>query len=558
VNKILKNIIIKSVGEVISEAGGDCSGLNIYLENTKERKFGDWSLNTALRLAKQFKKSPFEIAEIICSGLKEKIIKYSVADKIKNIEIKAPGFINIFLADSAFYDLLNTICLEKDRFGSCVIGKEEKVLLEFVSANPTGPLSIAHARQAAVGDTLANILKFCGYNVTKEYYINDQGNQIKMLGLSLRARYLEKKHNKIVNLPADGYKGQYLSELSECIIKEEKASGKTVDIDNLDFFSEYAAEKILRGIKTELTEFGVEFDCWFSQKELSASGAVLETLKKLEENNYTYQKDGAVWFKSTDFGDDKDRVLVKSDQQFTYLTPDLAYHRLKFDRGYTKLIDILGPDHHGYINRLKAGVCALGHKKDGLSVIIIQLASLFRNAEPVAMSTRAGEYITLEELIKETGKGPARFFFLMRKCDAHLEFDLELAKKKSLENPVYYVQYAYARISGILALKDREKKSSLSVIPDFSLLKERAEFDLIAKMNCFSEVVVNCALNLEPLSLTVYLRELAGEFHTFYSQHKVISEDNKLTAARLALVSCAAQVISNGLKLLGIDAPKRM
>jgi len=457
------------------------------------------------------------------------------------------------------YDVLKIISLEKQNFGRGRIGQQKKILIEFVSANPTGPLSIAHARQAAVGDSLANILEFCDYAVKREYYINDEGNQIKQLGLSLRVRYLECLGQKDVEFPVDGYKGEYLYNIARELVDKEKdkyllASKESVQ----ETFSNYATAKILEQIKNDLDRFGVKFDSWFSQKSLSASNAIGQGLKLLQEKEFLCEQDGAVWFKSTQFGDDKDRVLIKSDKQYTYLAPDIAYHNLKFKRGFDKLINIWGPDHHGYINRLKAAVAALGYCKDDLFIIIIQLATLLRAGEPIAMSTRAGEYITLSQLIDEIGKDAARFFLLMRRCDSHLEFDLELAKKQSLENPVYYIQYAHARISSILQFKSEQAKPFDTKMVEFSLLKEAEILELIRKLNRFPDVIRDCAMTLDPHGLTVYLRELAGQFHFFYNKYRVISEDKAVSSARLVLVECVQQVIVTGLRLLGVDTPHKM
>ncbi|MCP4649434.1 MAG: arginine--tRNA ligase [PVC group bacterium] len=567
----LKSKIIKLVTAWVQEQNIDSSQLHIYLEDQKEKKFGDWSLNIAMKLAKECRKAPVQIAEQIKAYLNEKFIDLNISDSIKNIEIKPPGFINIFLSDLAFYDILRNVGIQKDDFGRNDEGKGGKVLIEFVSANPTGPLSIAHARQAAVGDSLANIMEFSGFDVNREYYLNDEGNQINNLGLSLEARYREDSGAKGVEFPKDGYKGHYLQEQAKEIIGKLKNKEIDSEILQLPFFRDYAVEKILIEIKDHLHKFGVDFDEWFSQKELSKSGEIEKTLDELKDKKFIYEKDGAVWFKSSEFDDDKDRVLIKSDGEFTYLTPDIAYHKLKFERGYNKLINIWGPDHHGYINRLKASVSALGYESKNVSIVIIQLATLFRDGKPVVMSTRAGEYITLKELLDEVGKDAARFFFLMRKCDSQLEFDLELAKKKTLDNPVYYIQYAHARISGVLSQKDERLKTTdgeyidLSMFADFTdkqvnieLLKEEEEIDLIRLINHFSAVLVDCTVTLDPQGLTTYLRELAGQFHTFYSKHRVISEDKELSLARVVLICCARQVIRNGLNLLGVQAPEKM
>ncbi|MFH1458914.1 MAG: arginine--tRNA ligase [Candidatus Omnitrophota bacterium] len=565
----LKNTIIKIVEKIVRRKIPPGDKLPIELTIPKEKQFGDWSLNIAMRLVKILKKSPQEIAQMIIELIKKELAKLNLTDRFERIEFKNPGFINISLSASALFDILNEVQAQKQDFGKSAYGQNKKVLIEFVSANPTGPLSIAHARQAAVGDALANILNFCGFRVSREYYINDEGNQIKNLGLSLRARYLELLKVECVNFPEDGYKGQYLYELAKKIITVFKDKYKQQSIEeSLPFFSEYAANEILTQIKNELLKFGVKFDNWYSQKDHITKENIDQVLAQLTDKGFIYIQDGATWFKSTEFGDDKDRVLIKSDGQMTYLMPDIAYHNLKFERGFNRLIDILGPDHHGYINRLKAAVCALGYTKDDLSILVIQLATLFREGKPVMMSTRAGEYITLTELIEEVGADAARFFFLMRRCDSHLEFDLELAKKQTLENPVYYVQYAHARICGIretfAANAESQEMVNIENIlktADLSLLKEAECFDLMRKLNCFTEILINAASECEVQGLTTYLRQLAGEFHAFYNKYRIYTEDKtqkEFSKARFLLVDCVRQVLFNGLSLLGVSAPEEM
>jgi len=426
----------------------------IYLEIPKEKQHGDLATNIAMKLASKFRASPQELAMKIRGAMNQGLKGASLDRKIEKIEVKGPGFINLFLSSDSLHDVLSEIDEKKSKFGQSNKGEGKKINIEFVSANPTGPLSIAHGRQAAIGDSLANILEFTGHSVVKEYYINDEGNQIRILGESLKARVLELLGQRGVEFPGDGYKGDYVLDIAREVIKKfgDKAQQKT-----LYFFSAYATRSILKMIKMDLKDFGVRFDKWFSQKRLDSKGEIEKTLGLLKERDFIYEKDGALWFKSTIFGDDKDRVVVKSTGEFTYIAPDIAYHKDKLNRGFDNLIDIWGPDHHGYIPRLKASIQALGYSKDTLSVLIIQLATLYRDGKPIPMSTRAGEFITLKEVMEEVGKDASRFFFLMRKRDSHLDFDLELAKKESPENPVYYIQYAYARISSILKF-EKEKK----------------------------------------------------------------------------------------------------
>lgn len=564
----LKDLIVKAVKEILSENKLASNDILIEIETPKDTKFGDFSINAAMKLARVLKKPPVEIAELIKGLLLAKFRDLEITGLIKKVEVKRPGFINIFLSDVALYDVLIAISKDTEGFARNNQGEGKKVLIEFVSANPTGPLSIAHARQAAVGDSLANILEFSGFDVSREYYINDEGNQIKNLGLSLQARYMEIL-GKTVEFPEDGYKGEYLCELAE---KLEQLLGEKYANDEseqaVEFFSDYAAGQILDHIKEELKVFGVNFESWYSQKKQITPNRISTALSELKSKGYIFEKDGATWFKSTQFNDDKDRVIIKSDGLMTYLTPDIAYHRMKFERGFDKLINIWGPDHHGYIPRLKAAVCALGHSPDDLSILIIQLATLSRGGKPVVMSTRAGEYITLGELMQEVGKDAARFFFLMRRCDSQLEFDLELAKKHSLENPVYYTQYAHARISGIRKLfKELAGKGELGGIKEpldaarLCDLVEDESFLLIKKLNCFPDILKNCAECLDPQALSTYLRDLAGDFHAFYNKYRIYSEGKEnieQSLARFFLIDCVGRVIALGLKIMGVEAPQEM
>ena len=564
----IKNMIIQAVQEILNEYKLDLNDISVELDIPKDNNFGDFSINTAMKLARILKKSPIEIAEKIRDLMFEKFKKMGIGAKIKKVEVKSPGFINIFLSHAALHDILRAINSDVKGFAENNKGKGKKVLIEFVSANPTGPLSIAHARQAAVGDCLANIMNFCGYEVSREYYINDAGNQIKNLGLSLQARYLELL-GKTVKFPEDGYKGEYLYELAQKLIKSE--GQKYADEQSpqaVEFFSNYAAAQILDQIKQELELFGVKFDSWYSQKNQVTAQRISAAMLELKNKGYIYEKDGAAWFKSTQFKDDKDRVIIKSDGLMTYLTPDIAYHKVKFERGFDKLINIWGPDHHGYINRLKASVCALGHSPDDLSILIIQLATLSRGGQPVVMSTRAGEYITLGELVQEVGKDAARFFFLMRRCDSQLEFDLELAKKHSMENPVYYVQYAHARISGIRKLfaelaqakafgdiKDPLRPTALDAINDHESII------LIKKLNGFPDILMNCAECLDPQALSTYLRELSGDFHAYYNKYRIYTEGKEnieQSLARFFLIDSVGRVIALGLEIMGVMAPREM
>ncbi len=531
---------------------------DLTLDIPKEKNFGDVSCNIAMKLAGLLRISPHKVAEGITVKIKGLDGVGGRSKLVDKIEVKGAGFINFFLFKQVFYDVLKAVNEEKDSYGVSVAGCQKRLLLEFVSANPTGPLSVAHARQAAVGDALANLLSVSGFNVTREFYLNDEGNQINILGRSIHLRFNELCGQQ-VEFPQDHYQGQYIIDLAKVLAEDEAMRLKIESLspkEKANFFVDYGVEKILAVIRTELDDFGVHFDVWYSQKELGACGKVEHALENLKAKGLIYESEGAVWFKSTQFGDDKDRVVRKSDGSYTYLMPDIAYHEDKFARGYEKLVNIWGPDHHGYIPRMKAAVEALGKDRDALSVIIVQLATLFRQGEPVPMSTRKGQYVTLREVLEEAGPDASRFFFLMRKTDSHLDFDLELAKKHTSENPVYYVQYAHARIGGILKGASDDLLKSENI--DLSLLKEPQELDLMKAIFEFSYCLKVCLKQLDPYGLTVYLQFLAAVFHKFYDNHKVLSDDADLTRARLFLIRAVKIVLANGLKIIGVSSPERM
>ncbi len=517
---------------------------NIALDLPTDKRFGDFSTNIALKLSKLLKKSPQSIAAELIDTIQKEIKNSDLKDLITQVKVEGVGFINFYLKENYFYEQLREIIVKGKEALSVEKGCGKKVLIEFVSANPTGSLSVAHARQAAVGDCLANVLSFIGFKVSREYYLNDEGNQINILGKSVELRLKELKGEKI-EFPENYYQGDYIRDIAG-----EAQKKKIKDVDLGDF----AAEVILKIIKQELDDFGVKFDCWYSQKELAKSGKVEKVFEQLKEKKFLFEQDGALWFKSTAFGDDKDRVIVKSDGSQTYLAPDMAYHQDKFKRGFNWLINLWGPDHHGYINRIKASIEAFGHKKDDLSVVIVQLATIFRNGQEIQMSTRRGQYITLREVLDEVGKDASRFFFLMRRTSSHLDFDLEVAKKQSSENPVYYVQYAHARICSILRSSSVKIKDNL----DLSVLKEKEELSLIKKLLEFESTLNICLVTCDPYMLTVYLQELSESFHKFYDLHRVLGQDDALTSARLALIKGTKIVLSCGLELLGIAQPEKM
>ena len=524
----------------------------IHLEVPPFEDQGDLASNIALQLSKQMTLPPRKVAESIIANLET---LDSSAFPLSRVDIAGPGFINFFLKPEALYSVLDRIGREGAAYGESDLGEGKKVLIEFVSANPTGPLTVAHGRHAAVGDVLANILKAVGYKISREYYYNDAGKQMDILGKSVEARYRHLLGEDVV-FPEEGYRGDYITRIAQEILNEY---GK--EVTELKTFRRLAEEKIFKEIEKDLTDFGVKFDNWVKEGSLYEKGEVQKAIKALEDGGNLYMEEGALWFKSSSFGDEKDRVIKKSDGRFTYLAPDIAYHRNKYKRGFHQLINILGPDHHGYIGRLQAAVKALGYNEESLKIIILQLVSLYRGKEKLRMSTRSGDFITLRQVMDETGKDAARFFFLMRGTSSHLSFDLELAKEESPENPVYYVQYAHARICSILNFAEER---GVKIFPagevDLSFLKEEEELRIIKKLAQFSEVMEACARVLEPHGLTVYLREVAGAFHNFYNKFRVIDDNNDrdLNSARLTLVKGVKTVLQNGLTLLGISAPEKM
>ena len=539
-SKIEKSII-KSIQKAVKGVYKDCPKealSNLHLEVPKEKRFGDFSTNVAMRLTKDLKRSPMDIAAEIAKGLKG-----------YDLKIERPGFINFYLSAEAVLGSLGEILAQKDRFGRLSIGKGESAQIEFVSANPTGPLTVAHGRQAALGDSLARILVCCGYKVVREYYINDEGVQISLLGRSVKARLRELSGEKS-DFPEDGYKGEYIYEIA----REIKGKLKDRELPSEEYFSDYAYKWIMRTIEKDLEDFGVKFDVWYSQKKLTESGKIEKALAVLRKKGFLYDKDGALWFASSRLGDDKDRVIIKSDKSFTYLTPDIAYHKEKFEKGYERIVNIWGPDHHGYINRLKAACQALGYDKDKLSILISQLVSLHRDKKPIAMSTRQGEFVTLRQVIAEVGRDAGRFFFIMRRTDSHLDFDLELAKQKTMDNPVYYIQYAHARISSVMNFSGENKPDAKKL----SLLNKPEEINIIKTLMQFPGILETSARNLEPYTLLAYLQDLASLFHSYYASNRIVTDDKSLTAARLLLAKAVKTVLFNGLSLLGVSAPEKM
>lgn len=531
--------------------------LKIELDIPKDYKYGDLTTNLAMRMAKTFSLNSLKLAELLKDKLEKACGAGSAGSFIDRAEVSRPGFVNFWFSKTYLYSALSNISGEKRAFGKNQSGKGVKTNIEFVSANPTGPLTVAHGRQAAVGDAIARLLEFSGYNVCREYLINDVGVQIELLGKSIHARYLAE--NGIESeFPKDGYQGEYIREIAKEVKKKYGKRLIEPKDNNLRLISEFGVATILNTIKADLEKFGVIFDKWFSQKKISPK-IVKQTLDALGAKGYIYKKDGATWFKSTAFGDDKDRVVIKSDGAFTYLAPDIAYHCDKHRRKFRKLIDIWGPDHHGYVKRLVSSLEALGHEKGSISVLIVQLATLFRGGVALSMSTRRGEFITLKEVVDEVGSDVTKFFFLMRKLDSHLDFDLEVAKKSSHDNPVYYIQYAHARIASIFTFSEKLKNELKKVKFDAELLNQPEELLLLRMLCEFPVVVEKSASSLEPYRMVEYLNELAKVFHSFYTKHRVVTDEGiAFTKARLELVSAVKIVLANGLSLLGVSLPERM
>ena len=562
--KTIQKSIIKAIKEALNSFLTDKDLKNseqllekVILDETKNSSFGDLSTNIAMQIAKEVRNNPQKIGEELIEIIKQ---KNSLKDICEKIELAGGGFINFYLKNTLVEKLLLEILTKKENYGKQEMGKGKRVLIEFVSANPTGPLTIAHARQAAVGDTLANILEYAGYEVLREYYLNDRGLQIETLGNSTYLRYLEILGEK-VEFPENNYQGDYIKNIAQSIKEQHGDIYKEKTAANLEFFAEYTKNLIFAEIKQDLKDFEVNFASWFSEAEFTKGEAVQEVLNTLAEKGHTYTEGNALWFKSTAFGDDKDRVLIRSNGEKTYITPDIAYHKNKFNRGYDILINLLGPDHHGYILRLKAAMEALGFNKENLNIIIIQLATLYKNGEKLSMSTRAGEFITLRDLLNEVGKDAGRFFLITRKTDSHLEFDLDLAKEQSPNNPVYYIQYAHARICSIFKRYYENYNESVDTLDlkkiDFSLLNED-EIALIKNLTTFNKVIIDSASLKETHKLSQYLVELATAFHSYYNKNKVVTENKSLTQLRLILSLAIKTIIKNGLGLLGISAPESM
>jgi len=525
----------------------------IEVEEPNAGSHGDFSTNISMVMASIQKMPPRKIAEAIIKNIND---PDGIVDKT---EIAGPGFINFFLNKHSWHPVLRKIHEQDALYGASDIGKGKKIQVEFVSANPTGPLHVGHGRGAAVGDSVANILLFCGYNVEKEYYINDSGRQINTLGRSVFLRY-KKLFEADVQFPEDCYQGDYIRDLAG---KARDDNGDKLlsmsEEEAISYCARFAAKDILSEIKEDLESFGVVFDRWYSEQKLYDSGKVDKTINDFRKQNIIFEDDGALWFRTKDFGDEKNRVVVRNNGLTTYFASDIAYHQDKFDRGFERVIDVWGADHHGYIPRVSAAIEASGHTKDKFDVILIQLVNLLRGGEPVAMSTRSGEFVTLRDVISEVGSDAARFIFLTRHYESPLDFDLELAKKKTNDNPVYYVQYVHARISSII-LKAQERGISNIVWNDVAIsrLTEPEEIQLIKIMARYPETVRYSAEYMEPHRITYYLMNLASAFHAYYNKHRVLTDEAELTLGRLYLVLAIKKIIRNGLSLLGVSAPEKM
>jgi arginyl-tRNA synthetase len=585
--KTLIEALLKRALDSLPEdlVAGTARGVGIEVEHTRDAQHGDFASNLAMRLGKATRQNPRKVAQALVAALPS-------SDAIDKVEIAGAGFINFFLKSGAYTLEIAKVLKDGESYGRSAVGAGRRVQVEFVSANPTGPLHVAHGRHAAFGATVSNLLEAVGYDVEREYYINDAGRQTDILAVSAWLRYLERCGEHFA-FPSNAYVGEYLVAVGERLFEAEgtalkhaasevfkdlppdepQGGDKDVYIDALmtrarALIGDAAFERVLRSsldgivgdIREDLAEFGVTFDCWFSERSLSDSGAIDRSIDTLKKSGHAYLKDGALWFKSTDLGDEKDRVIVRDNGMKTYFASDIAYVLNKLERGFEHLIYIWGADHHGYIARLRAALVALGGPPERFEVLLMQIVSLFRGGEKAKMSKRSGDYVTLRDLRKEVGNDAARLFYVMRSNDQHLDFDMELAKSRSNENPVYYIQYAHARVSSVLRqIKERGLTHDIEHgIASFAKLTEPQEQQLIKRISAYPEVIKQCAAQRAPHSLVHYLRDLANDFHTYYSAHQFIVEDSGSRDARLDLALATQTVIRNGLKLLGVSAPDTM
>lgn len=529
----------------------DISAITIQLSQPKDKANGDYASNIAMQLTKLAKQPPRAIAEAIINHLEVE------GTNIEKIEIAGPGFLNITVRKDFLADVVKTALTQGADFGRTTAGEGEKVQVEFVSANPTGDLHLGHARGASVGDSLCNVLDAAGYAVSREYYINDAGNQINNLAYSLEARY-KQALGQAAEMPEDGYHGQDIIDMANTLAAEYGNSMlEKTEQERFTFFRQHGLQLELDKLKNDLANFRVNFDVWYSETSLYDNGKIAIALNKLKANGHVFEEDGATWFRSTTFGDDKDRVLIKQDGSYTYLTPDIAYHEDKINRGFTKLINIWGADHHGYIPRMKAAIEALGYNRDTLEVEVIQMVQLYKNGEKFKMSKRTGNAVTMRELVEEVGLDAVRYFFVKTAGDSHMDFDLDLAVSQSNENPVYYAQYAHARICSILR---QATEQGLEASTDhLSVLQAEKEIDLLKKVGDFPTVIADAAKYRTPHRIAIYIQELAATFHSFYNAEKVLDATNQeRTEARLALITAVRITLTNALRLIGVSAPEKM
>ncbi len=547
----MKNDLARILKQALKRLGVETVS-SIEIELPRQESMGDLATTVAMSLTKSLNKPPRKIAEDIVNAIENKAF-------FEKIEIAGPGFVNFTFSKEYLHSGLKDLLKLQGDFLRCNIGQGKRIQIEFVSANPTGPLHLGHGKGAATGAALSNLLHAAGYEVVREYYINDAGKQVKLLGLSVFARY-QQLHDVEYPFPEDGYKGAYIEDIAREIMKEKRKKYIQAGFEDVsDFFIDYSYEKILSGIKDDLKAFGVDFDIWQSERELFDSGKVENAINDLRGKGHIYEKDGAVWFMATAFGDEKDRVIIKQDGEYTYFTSDIAYHKKKIDQEYDEIIDIWGADHHGYIPRVQAVIEALGYPKEKLKVILVQMVNLLRGGKPVQMSKRAGEFITLKDVIDEVGADTTKFIFLTRRPDSHLDFDLEVAKTQSSENPVFYVQYANARINSIFK-HAREKGIDTGMFSDadLSLLSAPEELRVVKKLLLYPMIFEGAAKAHEPHRITFYLQELSGMFHPYYNKCRIVVEDDSLTGARLALCEAVRIVLKEGLQVLGISAPDKM
>ncbi|MGQ0522581.1 MAG: arginine--tRNA ligase [Betaproteobacteria bacterium] len=566
--------LIAQALRALDDEGGDA---NIVLDKPRQAQHGDYACNIALQLAKRWRAKPREVAARLVSALPQ-------SPHVDRAEVAGPGFVNIFLTREFKQQVAQRVLRAGSRYGECALGQGKKIQVEFVSANPTGPLHVGHGRGAAFGASLASILSAAGFAVSREYYINDAGRQMDILALSTWLRYLQRA-GIAVAFPPNAYQGQYVRDMAEALFERQGsryvrdaeqlrsevpdlASDAEGHLDGLianaksllgadyDYLHRYALNEQLADCRSDLAEFGVHYDHWFSERSLYDSGLVARAIQMIESQGHVYEQDGARWFRSTQFGDEKDRVLQRENGQYTYFASDIAYHLNKFERGFDVVVDVWGADHHGYIARVKGAVQALGYSPTRLSIALVQFAVLYRGGQKVSMSTRTAEFVTLRELRREVGNDAARFFYVMRKSDQHLDFDLDLAKSQSNDNPVYYVQYAHARVCSV----QEQWGGRIEDLIDVSLapLTSQQELGLLQKLMGYADTVEDAARDMAPHLIAFYLRELAADFHSYYNATRVLIDDEPLRLARLALVSAVRQVIRNGLELLGVGAPERM